>query len=189
MPGVLETLIPVHGTMGEVRVGHAELATLLEALHAQSFGWAMACCGRRREEAEDVLHDVYVKVLDGGARFRGESTLKTWLFGVIRRTARARHRKDRLRALLGIRHVARIDAPLAPRSPDDDAVASDCRDRTRRALALLAARQREVLHLVFYHDLTIEEAAAIMDVSVGSARVHYQRGKKRMAALLAEERP
>ncbi len=52
------------------------------------------------------------------------------------------------------------------------------------ALRKLARRQREVLELVFYHELTIEEAAAAMNVSLGSARVHYQRGKKRLLAHL-----
>jgi RNA polymerase sigma factor (sigma-70 family) len=168
-------------------VDHAELAERLETLHPHSFGWAMACCGRRREEAEDVLHDVYVRVLGDEARFDGRSTLKTWLFGVIRRTAMGRRRRQRLRALLDVRHALSIGRPSQAASPEDDAVAEDRRTRTRQALARLATRQAEVLELVFYHDLTIEDAARIMEVSVGTARVHYHRGKKRMASLLDGE--
>ncbi|MEP6730977.1 MAG: RNA polymerase sigma factor [bacterium] len=167
---------------------HADLARELEALHPHSFGWAKACCDRR-EEAEDVLHDVYVKVLNGEARFDGRSTLKTWLFGVIRRTAFARRRRDRLHALLGAREVTRIDRPAAASSPVDDAIDVDRRARARRALNMLSARQREVLHLVFYQDLTVEDAALIMSISTGSARTHYHRGKTRMAELLSGDRP
>ena len=168
---------------------HADLVQQVESLHPQCFGWAMACCERRREEAEDVLHDAYVKVLDGTARYDGRSTLKTWLFGVIRRTASARRRRDRLRSMLGLRGAVRIDGPVAAPSPADDAMSADRRARTLQAMSCLSARQREVLRLVFYHDVTIEEAATIMNVSIGSARVHYQRGKTRMAALLSEDRP
>lgn len=66
---------------------------------------------------------------------------------------------------------------------------SDRRERTRSALRELSVRQRQVLHLVFYQDFTIEEAATIMSVSVGSARTHYHRGKSRMATLLSGDRP
>jgi RNA polymerase sigma factor (sigma-70 family) len=189
MRDTLDALMTTHGTSGDARVDHADLATQLAALHPQCFGWAMACCGHRREEAEDVLHDVYVGVLDNGLRFDGRSTLKTWLFGVIARKTRSRLRRDRLHALLGVRHASRIDGPSSATSPDDDAVASERRERTRRALSQLPTRQREVVLLVFYHDLTVEEASKVMDVSVGSARVHYQRGKMRLAALLAGDRP
>jgi RNA polymerase sigma factor (sigma-70 family) len=189
MTTTFDALMLTRSTSGDAPVEHAELATQLAALHPQCFGWAMACCGHRREEAEDVLHDVYVGMLDNGLRFDGRSTLKTWLFGVIARKTRARVRRDRLRALLGITHASRIDLPSPATPPDDDAVAAERRERTRRALAQLPARQREVVLLVFYHDLTIDEASRVMDVSVGSARVHYQRGKKRLAVLLAEHRP
>jgi RNA polymerase sigma-70 factor (ECF subfamily) len=45
-------------------------------------------------------------------------------------------------------------------------------------------RQQDVLHLVFYQGLTVEEAAHVMAVSVGAARTHYARGKARLAELL-----
>jgi len=162
----------------------ADVAAQLAALHPHAFGWAMHCCDRRREDAEDLLHDVYEGVLDGRLQFRAESTFRTWLFGVIAHTARSRRRRDRVRAWLGLRSENRIDRPCPAPSPDDEVVAHDGRERMLRALGRLPARQREVLLLVFYHDLTIEESADVMRVSLGSARVHYQRGKQRLAALL-----
>jgi RNA polymerase sigma-70 factor (ECF subfamily) len=180
----LVPLIDAHHTTGDARVEHAGLAQQLEALHPHSFGWAMACCDRRREDAEDVLHDVYMMVLSGDARFEGRSTLKTWLFGVIRRTAASRRRRDLLHSVLGMR----IDRPAPPSTPEEDVVTADRRARTRSAISRLSARQRQVLQLVFYHDTTIEEAATIMNVSIGSARTHYHRGKARMAAMLSADR-
>jgi RNA polymerase sigma factor (sigma-70 family) len=50
----------------------------------------------------------------------------------------------------------------------------------------LPTRQREVLQLVFYHELSIAEAAEVMVVSLGSARQHYERGKKRLRQQLSE---
>src|ERR1051325_6280430 len=168
-------------------VADADLTSRIQAMHLECFGWAVACCGNR-EDAEDLLQDVYVGVLDNGLRFRGDSTLKTWLFGVIRQKARSRLRRERLRELLGVRHVARIDTPTPATLPDDDALATERRERTSTALAQLATRQREVVQLVFYHDMSVEEAAKVMNVSVGSARTHYDRGKKKLATLLAGDR-
>ena len=71
----------------------------LEQLHSASFGWAMACCQRERELAEDVLQNAYLKVLDGRARFDGRAGFKTWFFAVIRRTAADERRRSVLRRL------------------------------------------------------------------------------------------
>src|SRR5437016_2785519 len=64
-----------------------DLENELARVHPEGFAWAVRCCFGDRNEAEDVLHLAYVKVLEGRARFEGRSSFKTWLFGVIRRTA------------------------------------------------------------------------------------------------------
>jgi len=160
----------------------------LERLHPACFGWALGCCRWNREEAEDVLQTAYLKVLEGRARFDARSSAKTWLFAVIRRTAAERRRRQWLRDLLPERLLRLQPPPQGAPDPESLADVSEAGARLRAALLELSARQRDVLHLVFYQDLTIEEAATVLGVSVGSARKHYHRGKERLRALLLEER-
>ena len=57
----------------------------------------------------------------------------------------------------------------------------------RSALAALSQRQSQVLHLVFYQELSLAEAAQVMHVSLGSARTHYDRGKRRLRELIENQ--
>ncbi len=131
-----------------------------------------------------MLHDVYMQVLDGRARFAGQASAKTWLFAVIRRTASAHHRRQWLRASLLERWVRREPVGEGLPSPEGEYGTSKSHDRLRASLARLSRRQQEVLHLVFYQDLTIEEAAALLGISLGSARTHFERGKARLREFL-----
>ena len=179
------TLIGIPEPSAAPTTAPADLRAALERHHAESMGWAMACCGFDRSEASDVLQDTYLKVLDGRAVFRGESSFRTWLFGVVRRTA-GEHRRNVFRRLSAIWRVEHNQ--VAADAIDQDA-AVDGRaiaDRLRTALTTLPARQRQVLHLVFHEDLTVEAAAGVMGISVGSARTHYARGKERLRTLMRE---
>ena len=163
----------------------SELKAELERLHGASFGWAMSCCGRNRAEAEDVLQIVYLKILQGKARYRGESKLQTWLFAVIRKTAITEHRKQFVRALL--RLPSSLETFSDPH-PAEQLERTEMQQRFQHALQSLPARQRETLHLVFYQDLSLREAAEVMEISIGSARRHYERGKQRLREALAREK-
>jgi len=164
-----------------------ELETELERLHRASFGWALWCVAGDRWEAEDVLQTSYLKVLDGRARFDGRASLKTWLFGVIRRTA-VEHRWRSWRTRLWISQYPERGAIQPDPAPDASArlVAQEEAARLRDVLRGLPVRQREVLHLVFYQELSISEAADVLGVALGTARVHYERGKRRLRALLGD---
>ncbi|MEP6818545.1 MAG: sigma-70 family RNA polymerase sigma factor [bacterium] len=165
----------------------SELKAELEKLHSSSFGWALSCCRRDGGEAEEVLQTVYLKILEGKARFRGESSFRTWLFAVIHKTAAGERRKSLLRKLrlLG-ESQGRIDRIASAERPDAAAERSETQTRFQRALEQLPVRQRQTLHLVFYQDLSLREAADVMDISVGSARRHYERGKQRLRESLGE---
>jgi len=160
----------------------SELKAELEKLHQASYGWALACCQHNRADAEEVLQTVYLTILEGKAVYSGHAKLQTWLFAVIRNVAISERRKHLLRALTF------ANAPQSePRSdPVSEAQLerSEMQQRFQQALAHLPARQRETLHLVFYQDLSLSEAAEVMNISVGSARRHYERGKKRLREAL-----
>lgn len=168
-----------------------ELEAELEREHPDAFAWALRCAGGGREEAEDALHTAYERILDGRAEFAGRSSFRTWLFGVIRRTALEERRRgwlrlDRLRRWFGRGAVAAPD-----RAERCDAAGELVRRETAHrlgdAIARLSERQRQMMHLVFYQDLSVQEAADVLGVPVGTARTHYERGKARLRALLAGE--
>jgi len=173
---------PIIGRPGLLELSADEIAlrSELEAHHAESYGWALCCCRRRREEAENVLQIVYLKVLRRRAVFDGRSSFRTWLFSVIRHTAAGERRTELFRRLRLKEFFTRQAMRKGEPSGEDLASSSEIHERLSRALLKLPLRQREVLHLVFYHELSLQEAAKVMCVSVGSARTHYERGKGRM---------
>jgi len=164
----------------------AELKAELERLHSASFGWALSCCRRDQTEAEEVLQTVYLKILEGKARFGGESSLKTWLFAVIRKTAATEYRRRLLRSFrLTGDPEEMVERFAINESQSAGFERSELQGHFQNAMKSLPRRQREALHLVFYEDLSLREAADVMGVSIGSARQHYERGKKRLRESLA----
>ncbi len=170
-------------TDAEVHQDSQDLLERLQELHLSAFTWSLHCCAGRRADAEDVLQTVYLKLLTGSARFDGRSAFKTWLFAVIRSTARDMHRSFGRRLRL-------LSSWLASRTPAQEAAPpalayeNELRESIARLLSALSSRQREVLQLVFYHDLTVEQAAQVLGISIGSARVHYERGKDNLRRRL-----
>jgi len=162
-----------------------ELRCALGERHRDAYAWALACCRHQRSDAEDVLQAAYLKVLEG-ARFDGRSTFKTWLFSVIRQTAADHRRRRLMHRLLSGRWSAADPQPELVGGADCHVEEVQQRRLCLRALSALPSRQREVLLLVFYHDMSVEEAAHVMAISVGAARQHYARAKAHVRKLLID---
>lgn len=163
-----------------------DLRSELERLHADAWAWACTCCRGDVEQGEDVLHAAYLGVLDGRIRFGQRSSFKTWLFGVVRRAALEHRRRSWRRAGLLAQWLAAREEREVP-AAGERAESEERGARVRAALEQLSARQRDVAELVFYHGLTLRDAADVLGVSLGSVKTHYDRGKRELRRLLASE--
>ena len=143
----------------------------LEAIHSQVFGWALSRCDFDRPAAEDLMQQAYVELLSGSARFDNKSSLKTFVFAVVQNLARSRFRRLSSR----LRLAKRIEAEPVDQVEHEP---MDEQGDVWKAVHRLPARQRDIIELVFCRDMTVEEASAVMGVSVGTGRVHYDRAKK-----------
>jgi RNA polymerase sigma-70 factor (ECF subfamily) len=157
---------------------------ILERHHEQAYKWAMSCCDYDHEKAREVMQTVYVEILNNKAVFRGESSLRTWLFSVVSRVAWRQLRSikagEKLKAgvarLFALDHDARDGA---------QAVANgELVNTVMAAMADLPMKQRQIIELVYYRDCTLAEAAVILGIGLGSARTHFHRAKTVLAGRL-----
>ena len=165
----------------------AQLLNELRPYHQQSYRWALTCCDGLREEAEDLLQDVYLDILSEKLRYRRESTARVWLFGVIRVRAISRQRKLKRRLQLLTLHIQSRLHALSTLTPTDTSVSYLKQTQQRevlKAIASLSPQQRKIIELVFYHELTLAESAQVCTISLGSARTHYKRGKRNLQIKL-----
>ena len=94
-----------------------------------------------------------------------------------------------MRSLILVRYQRDRMQKAPTENPDEATHRSEVQSLFRRAFAGLPQRQREVLHLVFYQDLSIAEAARVLGISLGTARVHYERGKSQLRDRMEAARP
>lgn len=145
-----------------------QLENFLRDHHREAFLWARQCCGFDGEMAKDVIQQVYLKILEGRARLKHEDNTKTWLFSIIRFTAIDELRKKgRWEQLEPGTEIIWEESEPAP-------------DNYESMIRRLPKMQQEVLLMVFYHDMTLEEAARVLSLHIGTVRTHYDRGKKRL---------
>lgn len=132
-----------------------------------------------RQVAEEVLQDVMLAAWRGAAGFRGESRVTTWLLGIAR-----------LQALSARRRRYPVVMPLNENAANDDTgefrrvEQEGDRAAVRAALRELPSDQREALELIFYHELTGTEAAALLGVPEGTVKSRLNRAKTSLRRLL-----
>ncbi len=165
--------------------GDSEAFGELVARHRDRL-WAVALRTLRdREEAADALQDALVsafRATRGGAGWRGDSAVTTWLHRIVVNAC-----LDRVR-----RRTARPTDPLPERDVaerrdhlDSHLVGLD----VDAALATLPVDQRAALVLVDMYGWPVEEAADVLGCAVGTVKSRCSRGRARLLPLLRDGNP
>jgi RNA polymerase sigma factor (sigma-70 family) len=159
------------------------IKSTLEQHHRDCYGWALHCCHQDRDLASEVLQDSYLKILETSRAFMGKSEFKTWAFAIIRNSAvdvfRKRKKETMLIQIEEHLHDTGYDAGM-----EKDLDRQLMAEFFTLGFAELSERQRQILQLIFYHDLSLNEAAQVLRLSPGAVRKYYDRAKKALADWL-----
>ncbi len=133
------------------------------------------------EEAEDVVHDVFLRVWELRDRINLHRDLRGYLYTLARNQAVDRLRRRRVRS----RYIPpELVEPTAPIEGEMQVAASDLAATIRRAVAALPQRQREVLALRWYEQASYDEIAARLGISPKTVDIHLGRAMKRLRETL-----
>jgi len=155
------------------------------------FGLAARLLGP--EEAEDIVQETFLRAYRALERFRGEASLKTWLYTIALNRVKARQGTlARVRSLFATARPKEdadaleslLDTAVDPAaSPEAEAAAREERRRLRAAIRRLPREFRHAVVLRDLEGLAYDEIARVLSVPIGTVRSRIARGR---AALLSE---
>ncbi|HUF40153.1 MAG TPA: RNA polymerase sigma factor [Anaerolineales bacterium] len=153
-----------------------DIETLVRAYYPDVLRLAMSLLDDA-SDAEDAAQETFIAAAAGLDGFRGDSKIKTWLFGIAINVCRAQRRKlarrNRLQGALQV--IARLAS--RSQSPEQAAVRNETGERLRAAVAALDEKHRVPIVLFYLHDLPVPEIARILGTRTGTvySRLHYAR--------------
>jgi RNA polymerase sigma-70 factor (ECF subfamily) len=165
--------------MRQVRSGRtAALATLFERHHARLYRYCLRMTGNRAA-AEDLVQDVFMKMLKYKSTFKDDSEFVPWMFGIGRNACLAHLRRTADDRFAGANPNAAEQPEHSPEQPQHDG--QD--ELVRRALLKLPADRREVLVLSRFEHKSYDEIAKSLECSVGAVKVRVHRAMKQLREI------
>ena len=132
------------------------------------------------EDADEAAQLTFVRAWRSRDRFRGDAALRTWLTRIVLNVAKSM-RTGRARV-----ESVELDESLADGAdPADERLGLEqARQRVRRAVAGLPPRQREVVVLKVFSEMTYREVAEVMDLSEGAVKAHLHQAVSNLRRLM-----
>jgi RNA polymerase sigma-70 factor (ECF subfamily) len=152
---------------------------LLYSRHTPSlYAIAMRLTGESAD-AEDAVHDVWVRALDALGRFEWRSSLRTWLTSILLNRIRELDRDERLVAIVDEESIAAPERLELPRNVEPMDLEA--------AIRSLPPGYRRVLVLHDIEGFTHDDIASLLDVSPGTSKSQLAHARQRLRRLLSSD--
>jgi RNA polymerase sigma-70 factor (ECF subfamily) len=177
---------PMQTTSDEILIGRIAkgdrlaMQVLYARHHVKVFRFVLRLV-RNEATAEDLISEVFLDVWRQAGKFEGRSAATTWILAIARFKALSALRK---------RPEQELDEEMAEAIPDhsdDPETATAKKDKSealRRCLQGLSAEHREIVDLVYYHEKSVEEVAAIVGFPEATVKTRMFYARKKLSELL-----
>jgi RNA polymerase sigma-70 factor (ECF subfamily) len=138
------------------------------------------------DEAEDAVQETFIAADRALDQYRGQSSLKTWLFAIaINQCRHMLHKRKRRQIMSDAWQTARSLLPR-PALPEETMARTETEDLLRQTVSELKEKHRLPIILRYAHGLTAPEIAEILQISEGTvhSRLHYARRELRQKMMI-----
>jgi len=153
---------------------------------------------RNQQDAEEVTQDAFIRAHRGLENFRGDSAFSTWLYQIATNLARNRYwywwRRKRDKTISFDQPVGDDNAtPLSEifvtesETPGDATITQELVDTIAEGMEKLSPKHREILVLRNVKNLTYEEIAGILQISIGTVKSRIARARESLRSKLGED--
>lgn len=138
---------------------------------------------QNEEDAEEVAHDAFVKLLTSVDKFKGESKFTTWFYRIVMNMAISRTRKKKIRT----EDIDARPSGMAEYSSFEEFGGLNVQDRTyylNKAIGQLKDEERLLITLYYFDELDMDEIVGVTKIDKGNLKVKIFRARKKLADLL-----
>ena len=148
---------------------------------------------RNKEEAEDLMQDVWVKVVRYEHKISTVEKMKAWITTICMNTFRDRYRKNTRRSKYVMNQPKSLDVPLLDLVPSDDMTPveevelEDMQAIVQEKMNELDSIYKTTIEYFYVYQYSLMEIAEEMKASIGTVKSRLFRGKKYLKELMSED--
>jgi len=165
------------------------LEELYELYHRLLFGMVLSIV-KKREEAEDMLQEIFVKIWNKAESFDPErGNAYSWIVTLARNQAidriRSKGYKSQEKQSVSI-HQPLFSLEGDKHDPMETTIFSDRAELVKKALGQIPEAQSEVIKIAYYRGMTQREIADYLDIPLGTVKTRTRQGMMKLKNILGE---
>lgn len=138
-------------------------------------------------DADDIAQDVFIKAVESLKKFRGDSSLKSWLYRItVNHCLNFKKKKNPFSFLSQDDDETHLEIQSDSRSPEELYDGKILEKDFLEAISKLPEKQRETFALRYFEELSYDEISKLLDTSVGGLKANYYQAVKKLATYLKQ---